>query len=149
MHVQSDHFKWTCANVLIGSGDPYSTAGAKCFEEAAKKRQINVCRKVNYVSGSKDMKTSIEELVAKSCCRVTVGFGQSQDLPPLFLEAHKQNYEGEWIVGETVVAAVDGIVAELKTHLPEASVHKLLQGIDTFTFGHSRLCRRNIRACQE
>ena len=149
MHVQSGHFKWQCANVLIGSGDPYSTAGAKCFEEAAKKRQIDVCSKVNYVPGSKDMKTAIEELIAKSCCGVTIVFAQAQDLAPLFLEVHKQNYEGEWIVGETIVGASDGIVTELKTHLPEDAVHELLQGIDTFTFGHSRLCRRNIRACQE
>ena len=101
------------------------------------------------MSGAADVKAPVQEIIAKNCCRVTVVFAQAQDLASIFLEAHKQNYEGEWIVGETVVAAVDGIVAELKTHLPEASVHKLLQGIDTFTFGHSRLCRRNIRACQE
>ena len=45
--VRPDKFDWKCANVLIGLGDPYSTAGAKSFEEEAGKRQIKVCAKTN------------------------------------------------------------------------------------------------------
>ena len=75
MCVRSDHFKWTCANVLIGLGDPYSTGGADAFEKAAKAREIDVCKKSRYLAGSGDMAAAIEEIIAKKCCRVTVVFG--------------------------------------------------------------------------
>ena len=144
VHVQPDHFDWPCANVLIGLGDPYSTGGADAFEKAAKAKQIDVCKKSRYLAGSGDMAAAIEEIIAKKCCRVTVVFGQAQDLASLFLEAHKQHYPGEWIVGESLVASLDGVVNELKTHLPEPAVHELLQGTYSLypivTFGQSWVC---------
>ena len=135
MHVQPDHFNWTCANVLIGLGDPYSTAGAQAFGLAAREKQMDVCTKVNFVSGSGDMEAAIKDIFDKKCCRVTVVFGQAQDLTSLFLEAHKQHYNGEWVVGESIMGSLDGIVKSLKRHLPEPAVHKLLRGMYEFTLG--------------
>ena len=144
MCVRSDHFKWPCANVLIGAGDSYSTGGAQAFEEAAAAKKINVCTQVKYVSGSGDMVAAMKEIIDKRCCLATVVFGQAQDLASLFLEAHKQHYPGEWIVGESLVASLDGVVNELKTHLPEPAVHQLLQGTYSLypivTFGQSWVC---------
>ena len=129
MHVQPDHFNWTCANVLIGLGDPYSTAGAQAFGLAAREKQMDVCTKVNFVSGSGDMEAAIKDIFDKKCCRVTVVFGQTQDLTSLFLEAHKQHYNGEWVVGDELLVNSDGIVKDLKRQLPEPSVHELLRGM--------------------
>ena len=129
MHVQPDHFNWTCANVLIGLGDPYSTAGAQAFELAALDSKIDVCIKAEYVSGSGDMEGAIKDILDKKCCRVTVVFGQAQDLTSLFLEAHKQHYDGEWVVGDELIVTFDGIVKDLKRQLHEPSVHKLLRGM--------------------
>ena len=129
MHVQPDNFNWTCANVLIGAGDPYSTAGAQAFELAALDSKIDVCIKAEYVSGSGDMEGAIKDILDKKCCRVTVVFGQAQDLTSLFLEAHKQHYDGEWVVGDELIVTFDGIVKDLKRQLHEPSVHKLLRGM--------------------
>ena len=134
MCVRLDHFNWTCANVLIGLGDPYSIGGAEAFEKAAKDKQIDICKKSRYLASSGDMEPVIEEIIAARCCRVTVVFGQAQDLASLFLEAHRQNFDGEWIVGESLVGLVDDVVNELKTHLPEAEVHKSLQGMYAFAW---------------
>lgn len=129
MHVRSDYFKWTCANVLIGLGDPYSVGGAEAFAKAAGHKRIDVSEEPRYLAGSGgEIAAAIKEIIEKSGCRVTVVFGQAQDLASLFLEAHKQNYGGEWIVGESLVGSLDGVVSELKTHIPESAVHKLLQG---------------------
>ena len=81
------------------------------------------------MSGAADVKAPVQEIIAERCCRVTIVFGQAQDLAAIFLEAHRQNYEGEWVVSETIVSSLDGIVADLKTHLLEDEVHKLLEGI--------------------
>ena len=129
MHVQLDNFNWTCANVLIGAGDPYSTAGAQAFQLAALANKIDVCIKAEYVSGSGDMEGAIKDILDKKCCRVTVVFGQTQDLTSLFLEAHKQHYNGEWVVGDELLVNSDGIVKDLKRQLPEPSVHELLRGM--------------------
>lgn len=129
VHVPPDQFNWPCANVLTGSGDPYSTAGAEGFISAAIDKKIDVCTKVKYISGSRDMQAAIEEIMSTKCCRVTVVFGQAQDLASLFLEAHKQRYDGEWVVGDNLIAAVDDIVADLKKHLDDDSAHKLLRGV--------------------
>ena len=134
VHVQPDHFDWPCANVLIGLGDPYSTAAAKAFELEAENKQIDVCAKVEYLSQSGDMKAAIKAIIDNRCCQVTVVFGQAPDLTSLLLEAHKQSYVGEWIVGESIVANLGGIVKDLKRHIkPESSVHELLRGMRKFT----------------
>ena len=114
---------------MIGLGDPYSTTGAQAFEMAARKKNINVCTKAQYVSDSGDMRAAINEIMEKKCCKVNVVFGQAQDLASLFLEAHKQAYDGEWVVGDNVINSVDTIMTDLKEHLDEASVHNLMQGV--------------------
>ena len=130
MHVESGHFDWRCANILVGVGDPYSTAAAKAFEIAAKDNKIDVCTKANYEPGS-DMRMPIKQIMDNRCCLATVVFGQTQDVSSLLLEAHRQNYAGEWIIGENVMGSLDTIVNDLSKHLDEASTHKLLRG----TFG--------------
>ena len=54
------------------------------------------------------------------------------DLSSLLLEAHRQNYAGEWIVGGNVMGSLDTILDDLNEHLDEGSTHKLLRG--TFDF---------------
>ena len=128
MRAQPDHFKWKCANVLIGEGDPYSASGAEAFELAAKEKGINVCAKVKYVAGSSDMKESIRQIVKGGCCQATVVFAQVQDLVSLFLEANAQRYVGQWVVGDNIVGSLADVVNDLKDHLPEPAVHNLLRG---------------------
>lgn len=136
MALLPDHFKWECANVLLGSGDPYSTAGAQAFVSAAtdlriSNKLIKVCES-KYVSGSGNMKAAIEEIMNTKCCRLNVVFGQAQDLTALFREANTQGYEGEWLVGNEILVHLDDIVNELKRHLDDDAVHKLLRGMYAF-----------------
>ena len=126
---QSGHFDWTCVNLLIGAGDAYSTDVALAFESAAIKNGIDVCTKATYQAGSTDMTAPIKEIMDNSCCLVTVLFAQTQDISSLLLEAHKQHYEGEWIMSENVIATLEGVVADLKRHMEETAVHKLLRGM--------------------
>ena len=133
MHVETEHFNWGCANVLVGVGDPYSTAAAKAFESAAIDNQIDVCTKANYEAGSSDMAAPIRQIINNRCCRVTVVFGQTQDLSSLLLEAHRQNYAGEWIMGDNIMGSLDTIVNDLNNnHLDEISTHRLLRGMFEF-----------------
>ena len=128
MHIEPEHFNWTCVNVLVGVGDPYSTDAAKAFEMAAKDNQIDVCTKANYEAGSLDMTTPIKQIIDSRCCLVTMVFGQTQDISSLLLEAHKQRYAGEWIMGDNAMGSVDTIVNNLNTHLDEHATYKLLRG---------------------
>ena len=129
INVETEHFNWGCANVLAGVGDPYSTAAAKAFESAAIDNQIDVCTKANYEAGSSDMTAPIKQIINKRCCLVTVVFGQTQDVSSLLLEAHRQNYAGEWIMGDSVMRSLDTIVNNLNKHLDEGSTHRLLRGM--------------------
>ena len=126
---------------MIAEGDSYSTAGAKAFESAAIDSQIDVCTKVSFQSSSRNVRPVIKEIMDNRCCLVTVVFGQAQDLASLLLEAHKQNYDGEWIMGDSIKGSVDTIVNDLKKHLGEpSSVHKLLRGRFEFIL-QELLCR--------
>ena len=85
--------------------------------------------KANYEPGSSDMKAPIKRLMENKCCLVTVLFGQDQDIASLLLEAHRQKYTGEWVVSENVIDGLDGIITNLRKHLDESSMHKLLRGM--------------------
>ena len=122
INVEIEHFDWRCANVLIGAGDPYSTATTKAFGLAAIDNQINVCTKASYEAGSSDMAAPIEQIINNRCCLVTAVLGQTQDLSSLFLEAHRQNYAGEWIMGDNIMGSLDTIVNDLNNHLAEGYV---------------------------
>ena len=92
--------------------------------------QIDVCTKANYQAGSGKMKAPIKQIVDARCCLVTMVFGQTQDLAALLLEAHKQNYNGEWVMGDNIKGSLDTIANDLKKHLDEpSSVHELLTGM--------------------
>ena len=76
------------------------------------------------------MKPVIKEIMDNRCCLVTVVFAQTQDLAALLLEAHKQNYNGEWFMGDNIKGALDTVVNRLKKNLDEpSSVHELLTGM--------------------
>ena len=129
-HLPVGHFKWKCANVFSGVGNAYSQDAAKDFRLAASKNNIEVCATPVYVSSSGDMHKAINEIMEKKCCKVNVVFGAAQDLAFLFLEAHKQGYDGEWVVGDNVKSSLDSIVNNLKDHLDnEDTVHKILRGM--------------------
>ena len=157
MHVKSGHFNWRCANVLIGVGDPHSTDAAKAFESAAEDNNIDVCTKANYESDSSEMAAPIKQIIGNRCCLVTVVFGQARDISSLLLEAHRQNYAGEWIMGDNVIGSLDSIVKDLNNRLDERSTHKLLRGmfalasmktqshIDNFRYTHKEFLDRTLR----
>ena len=123
------HFEWGCVNVLRGLGDSFSTAAVSAFETAAKENRIEVCTTASYEAGSTDMEKPIKEIIDKRCCLVTVLFGQTQDISSLLLEAHKQNYAGEWIMSDNVMGSLDSIISTLQNDLDEPSIHKLLRGL--------------------
>ena len=76
------------------------------------------------------MKAPIKQIMDARCCLVTMVFGQTQDLAALLLEAHKQNYNGEWVMGDNIMASLDGIFNDLERNLDEpSSVHELLTGM--------------------
>ena len=92
--------------------------------------QIDVCTKAHYQAGSGKMEAPIKKIMDNGCCLVTVVFGQTQDLASLLLEAHKQNYNGEWIMGDNIKGSLDGVVNDLERNLDEpSSVHELLTGM--------------------
>ena len=92
--------------------------------------QIDVCTKAHYQAGSGNMKAPIKQIVDARCCLVTMVFGQTQDLAALLLEAHKQNYNGEWFMGDNIKSSLDTVVNRLKKNLDEpSSVHELLTGM--------------------
>ena len=61
-----------------------------------------MCTEAKYETNSKDMSRAIEKII-NNCCTATVLFGATQDTASLFVEAQKQAYEGEWLVGDFVV----------------------------------------------
>ena len=132
MHVKPDRLNWTCINILVGVGDPYSFDAANAFEAAAIDNKIYVCTKVNYQPGSLDMAKPIKQIIDDRCCQVTVVFGQPQDISSLLLEAHKQRYAGEWIMGDDVMGSLATIVNHLRKHLDEDKITKLLTGMCKF-----------------
>ena len=136
---KTGHFDWECANVLSGTHDAYSIDGAKDFRIAAINEGIDVCP-VSYTANSADMRNTIKRLSSPDCgcsvcrCRVNVIFGQYQDLTSLFHEAHVQNYEGEWLVGDNILASLDDVINDLTSKLKDdSSVHKILEGTSTPT----------------
>ena len=112
----------------MGVGDSFSTSGAAVFESEAKSNGIDICLKTNYEPGSSDMKAPIKRLMENRCCLVTVLFGQDQDIASLLLEAHRQKYTGEWVMSDIILDSLDRIIINLKQHLDESSIHKLLRG---------------------
>ena len=113
---------------MIGSGDPYSSAGAKAFELAAIDSKMDICAKATYQPGSTNMEAPIKEITDNNCCLVTVVFAQTQDLASLLLEAHKQNYAGEWVMGKNIMGSFDGVLKDLKNSLDGPSIQKVLRG---------------------
>ena len=115
---------------MSGSGDPYSSAAAEAFVSAAIDNQIDVCTKATYQAGSGKMEAPIKQIMDARCCLVTMVSGQTQDLAALLLEAHKQNYKGEWIMGNNIKAGLDGVIDDLERNLDDpSSVHELLRGM--------------------
>ena len=62
-------------------------------------------------------------------CRVNVVFAQNEDLAQLFLEAHKQNYKGEWVVGGSLFGSLSDVARDMKNELKNSSVYEILQGM--------------------
>ena len=133
MHVvcprRTDHFKWSCVNLLIGLGDAYSTDSAKAFETAAIDNDIDICTKATYETGSSDMRATIKQIIDDRCCLVTVLFGQLQDISSLLLAAHKQNYAGELVMPDAANIFLAPVVSYLRKYLDESSIHRLLRGM--------------------
>ena len=114
---------------MVGDGDSFSTSGAEIFELEADNNGIDICMKANYEAGSLDMEAPIKQIIDSACCLVTVVFGQDRDISSLLLEAHRQNYAGEWVMSENIIDGLDGIIESLKKDLDEPSIHKLLRGM--------------------
>ena len=103
------------------------------MKEARKDNQLDVCTEATYKAGSLDMKymeEPIKQIINKRCCVATVLYGRVQDISTALLEAHKQNYAGEWLIPHSVVPSIDGILLNLrKKHLDESSIHSILRGM--------------------
>lgn len=133
VYVQPDHFKWKCANLLIGSGD-FERSSAAAFK-AAFKPADNIWAEVNYISGSHDMTKAIKgimdtKITHQRSCMVTVVFGYAADFAGLLLAAHDQGYTGEWIVTGFIGNHVDYLVEHLTPHLKtDSAVQQFLQGM--------------------
>ena len=95
---------------------------------AKKDNQLDVCTVANYNAGSLDMQEPIKQIMDNRCCVATVLYGQIQDVSTLLLEAHKQNYTGEWIIPDSV-NYVEGIFVNLRKHLDESTINRLLRGM--------------------
>ena len=137
LHVQPGTFNWRCATVLFSKDDPYSDGAARAFSSAAAANQIEVCKEVQYGNETRKqkepIKEAIREIMENRCCLVTVVFGQSSDLASILLEAHKQNYVGEWVMGDSIKISLGTIANDLKQHLDDpSSIHKLLRGMFQF-----------------
>ena len=117
----------------MGVGDSYSIAGADAFEAAAIENGIDICAKANYEAGSSKMRTAISQIIEKRCCLATVVFAEAEDISALLLEAHRQHYAGEWIMGDAIMDNLSEILKYLNKQLDERSIHKLLNGM--FGFG--------------
>ena len=126
MDVRVGHFKWKCANIWEGEGDTYSLNGAASFKTAA---SVRTCSQV-FKPGEKDMTKYIQSVRKKCSCRANVVFGKYQDLVSLFVAADKEQYKGEWVVGDSLVGSIDDVVREMSTEhgLSKDRVHGVLQG---------------------
>ena len=100
------------------------------MKEARKDNQLDVCTEATYKAGSLDMEEPIKQIINKRCCVATVLYGQIQDVSAALLEAHKQNYAGEWLLPDSAVAYIDELLLNLrKKHLDESSIHSILRGM--------------------
>ena len=118
---------WNCANVLLGVGDSFSFDGAKGFIAAAKQNGIDVCLEHNFNLGSKDVTQVIKTVISRNCCKVTVTFAPYSDYAALLLEARKQNYDGEWILGSNAGNGVNEILKNIGNN------HEIMRGVSGFT----------------
>ena len=75
------------------------------------------------------MQKAIKQIVDNRCCLVTVLFGQPQDISSILLEAHRQNYAGEWVLPDAVNIFLVPVVSVLRKHLDEPSIQRLLRGM--------------------
>ena len=109
------------------------------MKEARKDKQLDVCTEATYKAGSSDMnymEKPIKQIINNRCCVATVLYGQVQDVSAALLEAHKQNYAGEWLIPDSA-GYIDALLINLqnlqqkKEHLHESSVsvHSLLRGM--------------------
>ena len=133
VHVQPDHFKWDCVNLVIGSGE-YEQSSAKEFKEAFNAAD-NIWVEANYISGSQDMRKTIKEImdmkiIHQRLCMVTVVCGYAADFKRLLLEAHNQGYTGEWITTGYMGMSVNSFVKYLTPRLEndDSAVQQLLRG---------------------
>ena len=126
LHVHVDYFKWNCANIWEGEGDAYSLNGAASFKKEA---SVKTCSQV-FKPGEKDMRKYIQSVRENCKCLANVVFGKYQDLVSLFVAAHKANYKGEWVVGDSLAGSIDDVVREMSTEhgLSIKEVHGVLQG---------------------
>ena len=139
----SGYLNWTCANVLESSGDSFSFFGARAFTtaiNAVNRSDFKLCT-VGYKSGDPDdIEKAIRELHKNKkpdglcACQVNVVFAQNADLVQLFLEAHKQNYKGEWVVGDSLLGSLADVARDMKKELEDSSVYESLQGMCELMF---------------
>lgn len=138
----------------IAGANAFMDAATKMKEE----KEIGIeLLQFDFMSDSTDMKPVINRIIEKIekgiGCLATMVFAQGRDLARLFLadyelqkERHKQThgskykledgrlvsrrkYELEWIVGDNILASLDGVVGDLKKHLTNEEVHEVLQGM--------------------
>ena len=86
-----------------------------------------MCTEAKYETNSKDMSRAIEKIIY-NCCTATVLFGATQDVASLFVEAQKQAYEGEWLVGDFVVTDLAKLHKKMMANLTKKEVDEFMHG---------------------
>ena len=107
-------------------GNSFSTSGATNFTRAAKANDIEVYPE-NYHPGE-SMTQVIENVIDANKCEVIVVFATYSDYSALLLEAHKQGYKGEWILGSNSGDGVYAILQGLGKELGTEKAYEILRG---------------------
>ena len=90
---------------------------------------------MGFKAGKKDIKNTITKLRDRGClCKVNVVFAQNAELVQLFLAAHEEDYEAEWIVGDRLNGSLAYLTRDVKYELEkenkdDSSVYEVLRGM--------------------
>ena len=90
---------------------------------------------MGFKAGKKDIKNTITKLRDRGClCKVNVVFAQNAELVQLFLAAHEEDYEAEWVVGDRLNGSLAELARDVKKELEKKnrkdySVYEILQGM--------------------
>ena len=129
-----------CIQLDVFTCTAYSNDGAGAFIEMANKYGITLVATPVFKSGSSDMSETIRQLKASGCPGI-VAFAYVEDMVELLIESDKQQFQGVWITGDTVVAEYSSVLRVLSAR--HSNPLKLLRGLYGILFGNGLGLPRN------